>query len=144
MNKNSSKRTLTQADADFLQKQFCKVFATKEDIAPLKDSIKTLKYDVASLRKDLSGVKQDLLEVKKTVGSLPTRKDVEDVVLDIVDKVVIPGMDNMAEDIKGDLGSRIESMGRKFDAQQNRQDLHDKRLKNLESIHPKGGHVAAI
>lgn len=33
------KRTLTQADADFLQKQFSKVFATKKDLVMLESRL---------------------------------------------------------------------------------------------------------
>lgn len=111
-----TKRTLTRADADFLQKQFSGVFATKDDIASIKNTIK----------------------------SLPTKKDAENIVLDAINTVIIPGMDNMAEDIKTDLGMKINSFDRKFTSQQNRLDKHNDRIEKLEEIHPQGKHLATI
>jgi uncharacterized coiled-coil DUF342 family protein len=134
-----TKRTLTQADADFLQNQFSKVFATKQDISGLKQ--------------DVSGLKQDIGGIRKTIAELPTKKDVEQIVVDAINTVVIPGMDNMAENIKAELaskedvkeiGMKIDSLYRKFTAQQDRLDLHNARIEGLEKIHPRGKHLATI
>lgn len=132
MNNKSPKRTLTQADADFLQKQFSKVFATKKDIS-------SLKTDVSSL--------------KSIVNTLPTKKDVENIVLDAINTVIIPGMDDMYSRLTSELASKeqvkelslqIDSLDRKFDSQQMRQDRHDNRIEKLEKIHPNNAHLAVV
>ena len=118
-----TKRTLTNADADFLQKQFSKVFATKDDIKSIRGDIKSL---------------------QGTVRDLPTKKDVKNIVLDAINTVIIPGMDNMAEDIKTDLGVKIDSLDRKFISQQNRLDRHNDKIEKLEKNHPQNKHLATI
>jgi hypothetical protein len=68
----------------------------------------------------------------------------ESVLKDAVD-AILGGMDNLyekmkadfaskkdVEAIKQDLGVKIDSLDRKFDAQQSRLDRHDKRVTNLE------------
>lgn len=92
---------------------------------------------------DINTIKQAIREVFDDFG-VATKKDVENIVLEAINKDIIPGMDNMAEDIKTDIGMKIDSLDRKFDAQQTRQDRHNTRIEELEKIHPQGTHLATI
>ena len=145
MTKKSPGRTLTQADADFLQRQFSKVFATKEDIKQFatKEDIKQFatKDDIKQF-----ATKEDIgqFATKEDIKALPTKKDVENIVIDVINKVVIPGMDSMADGIKRDLGMKIDALDRKFESQQARLDRQNARIENLEKIHPRGRHAATI
>ena len=72
---------------------------------------------------------------------------------DAFQQVMVPALDNTItalkdelaskEDIK-ELGMKIDSLDRKFEAQQIRQDRHNTRLEALEKIHPQGKHLAVI
>lgn len=75
---------------------------------------------------------------------IATKKDVEDIVIDAINTVVIPGIDSVAEDIKSELGTKIDFLDRKFTSQQNRLDKHNGRIEKLERIHPQGRHLATI
>ena len=94
--------------------------------------------------KVIKEVFKDVFEEEVDKLGLATKKDVEDVVLDAINTVVIPGMDNMAKDIKDELGMKIDSLDRKFTAQQNRLDRHNESIEKLEKIHPQNSHLAAI
>ena len=75
---------------------------------------------------------------------------------DSFQEVMIPALEGMEERLKEELASkedlknvskelsmRIDSLDRKFDAQQDRLDRHDARIKKLEKIHPQGKHLFA-
>lgn len=96
--------------------------------------------DVKKLSKATKVVLEELIEEK----GLATKKDVESIVVDVVNTVVIPGMDNMAENIKSDIGMKIDSLDRKFTSQQNRLDRHNEKIEKLEKMHPNGHHLATI
>lgn len=81
-----------------------------------------------------------------------TKKDKKGMVAliaDAINDVVVPALENMEtrlaskEDIR-DLASKIDSLDRKFDSQQERQDRHNDRIEKLEKIHPQGKHLATI
>jgi hypothetical protein len=108
---------------------------TKSD----KDFIGNL-LSVEKLSEATKVVLGELIEEK----GLATKKDVENIVIDAINTVVISGMDNMAENIKSDIGMKIDSLDRKFASQQNRLDKHNDRIEKLEKIHPQGRHLAVI
>ena len=67
--------------------------------------------------------------------------------------VMIPALENMEARLKEDLASKedlqkveqklsrhIDSLARKFDAQQDRLDKHNQRIEILERLHPQGRH----
>lgn len=71
------------------------------------------------------------------------------IVVDALNTVMVPALDNMATALKEELASKeelkevkmgIDSLDRKFDAQQERQDRHNKRIESLEKLHPSGKH----
>jgi peptidoglycan hydrolase CwlO-like protein len=71
------------------------------------------------------------------------------IVVNALNDVVIPAMDDMEKGLRGDLASKkdlkelsmkVDSLDRKFDAQQERLDKHNGRIESLEKIHPKGRH----
>ncbi len=96
--------------------------------------------DVKKLSKATKVVLEELIEEK----GLATKKDVESIVVDVVNTVVIPGMDNMAENIKSDIGMKIDSLDRKVTSQLNRLDRHNEKIEKLEKMHPNGHHLATI
>jgi hypothetical protein len=110
----------------------------------------TLTNDDKKFIEDLVNTKRLSNVAKTALGELieekglATKKDVENIVVETINEVVIPGMDNMAEDIKSDLGMKIDSLGRKFDSQQERQDRLNARIEKLEKIHSGNAHIAAI
>jgi chromosome segregation ATPase len=72
-------------------------------------------------------------------------------------EVMIPALEDMEKRLKQELASKkdlekvhrelsmdIDSLNRKFDAQQERLDRHDNRIEKLEDIHPRGKHPLAI
>lgn len=83
-------------------------------------------------------------------------KKIEKIVINTVtsaiNDVMIPAMDRMEErlaskedlkEVENRLSSQINSLERKFEAQQERLDRHDARISTLEKIHPQGKHAIA-
>ena len=96
---------------------------------------------------------------KKDIGTIveeKIKKSVEKIVVNVVNEVMIPAMDHMADTIKGDLrkelaskedlkevNMKLDSLDRKFDSAQGRLDKHDQRIGTLEKLHPQGKHAFA-
>ncbi len=81
------------------------------------------------------------------IKSKEDKQEFIELVSEAFQQVMIPALDNLKEEIeekmeeiRKDLGMRIDSLDRKFDAQQDRLDKHNNRIEALEKIHPKGKH----
>lgn len=83
------------------------------------------------------------------------KKDKEEfvgLIAEAIDKVVVPALDAMEsrltetlaskEDVR-EVGMKVDSLDRKFDAQQSRLDRHNLRIEKLEEIHQEGKHSLA-
>lgn len=80
------------------------------------------------------------------------RQEFVGLISDAFQEVMVPALDNMEarlkeelaskEDLK-ELGMKVDSLDKKFDAQQNRLDKHNNRIEALEKIHPQGKHQLA-
>ncbi|HKC04464.1 MAG TPA: hypothetical protein VKC54_01185 [Patescibacteria group bacterium] len=79
------------------------------------------------------------------------RKEFVTLISEAFNVVMIPALDDMLqkiekkieesiEGVRKDLGMQINSLDRKFDAQQERLDRHNERIESLEKLHPKGTH----
>jgi len=73
-------------------------------------------------------------------------------IADSFQEVMIPALEGMEERLKEELASKedllelsskVDSLDRKFDAQQIRLDRHNTRIEKLEDIHPQGKHLFA-
>jgi len=116
------KRTLTQADADFLQKQFSEVFATKKDLEPFitkKDLIDLEKRSNNNLDQKLDDQEQ---KFEKTVTNF---KDKFYTKIDPILKEVVASREDRL------IGSEQHIR-------------NEQRIEKLEKIHSKGKHVATI
>lgn len=118
----TNKKTLTQADADFLQKQFSKVFTTKKDLeafATKKDLVDLERRFDNKLDQKLDNQEQ---KFEKTVTNL---KDKFYTKIDPILKEVVASREDRL------IGSE--------------QHLRNKdRIEKLEKIHPQGKHLTAI
>jgi uncharacterized protein (DUF2342 family) len=81
------------------------------------------------------------------------KKEMVALISDAINDVVVPALEKMEERLNEnlaskedvqDLASKVVSLDRKFDAQQDRQDRHNTRIKELEKIHPKNTHLTVI
>lgn len=81
------------------------------------------------------------------------KKELIDLMAQAIDDVIVPRIDEAVNTLKEELASKedlkevkmdIESLHRKFDAQQNRQDKHNERLEKLERLHPNNKHIASV
>lgn len=79
-------------------------------------------------------------------------KIVINTVTSAINDVMIPAMDRMEErlaskedlkEVENRLSGQINSLERKFEAQQERLDKHDTRIRIIEKIHPQGKHALA-
>mgnify|MGYP001577566185 CR=1 FL=1 len=85
-----------------------------------------------------------------------SKKDKEEfvsLISDAFQQVMVPALDNAIVNLKQELsskedvrevGMKVDSLDRKFDAQQERQDRHNSRIEVLEKIHHQGRHLATV
>jgi pyruvate/2-oxoacid:ferredoxin oxidoreductase beta subunit len=102
------------------------------------------------LKKDKSATVKDVEQIVTRVVNQVVSKVVNEVVNKVVSEAsdsILTGMDKLYSDLdlkieesKQELSMQIDSLDRKFVSQQNRLDLHNKRIETLEKIHPNNQH----
>ena len=123
----TNRKTLNQADAEFLKNEFRKTFVTKEDN---KNLVKTVVTEVNKLL-----LAQDM-RVQKHLNAQTVRLLTQNVELE-------EKFEKKVEDAKSGIFDRIDPVLKEVKTSQEERSLIEKRVEALEEIHQTGKHSLA-